>query len=76
MKATIMNTIGLYPKHIPTGWMEDLVANQKIGGVMLVFVEGKDKEEIEYKTKQIEEFCKTLKKGVKYENNESVGQKI
>lgn len=41
--------------------MENLVSNGKIGGVMLVYIEGFTQKEIEYKTKEIKQFCETLK---------------
>lgn len=39
---------------------EKLVADQKTGGVFLVFLSGKNNTEIKDKVKCIKEFCKTL----------------
>lgn len=41
--------------------MENLISNGKLGGVMLVFVEGFSEAEINNKVKAITEFCKTIK---------------
>ena len=40
---------------------EDLIKNQEIGGVFLVFLSGKNKAEIEKKVKHLKQFCKTIK---------------
>ena len=54
--------IKLEVKHIPYKWQERLVAEKKLGGVMLVFLEGKIKKEINDKQKKIKNFCKQLHK--------------
>lgn len=41
-------------------WQETLVENQLIGGVLLVFVSGKDDKEIEEKTERIKAFCNSM----------------
>lgn len=66
MKTRYINKIQIDNKNIPYKWMEELVSNGKIGGVMLVYVEGFTEKEIEYKTKEIKQFCKTLKEVNKY----------
>ena len=48
-------------KNIPYKWEENLIKNQLIGGVMLVFLEGKDKKEINKKVKLVKNYCKTIK---------------
>lgn len=55
-----MRKIGLYQEHIPYKWEEGLMSEQKIGGVMLVFLSGKNKTEINNKVKAIKNFCKIL----------------
>lgn len=52
--------IALREQHLPYKWQERLIANQKIGGVFLVFLSGKDMEEINTKVKYLKEFCKTV----------------
>lgn len=61
MKTRFINKIPLDKKHLPYKWMENLISNGKIGGVMLVFVEGFSENEINTKVKLIKEFCETLK---------------
>lgn len=61
MKTRFINKIPLSTKHLPYKWIEGLVSNGKIGGVMLVFIEGFTETEIKYKTDEIKKFCKTLK---------------
>ena len=53
--------ISLEEIFLPYKWMEHLVAENKIGGVLLVFLEGKNKNELREKTKEIKKFCKQLK---------------
>lgn len=57
--------IQLDNKHLPYHWQENLVANQEIGGVFLVFMQGKDAKEIALKVKLLKAFTKTLKSAVK-----------
>lgn len=45
---------------IPYHWQERLVAEGKIGGVFLVFLEGYTKKELQIKSKQVKDFCKTI----------------
>lgn len=53
--------------------MENLVSNGKIGGVMLVFIEGFTETEIRYKTDEIKKFIKILRGGEKMDSpNEAV----
>jgi len=52
--------IKLPKKHLPYKWQETLVENQLIGGVLLVFVSGKDDKEIEEKTERIKAFCNSM----------------
>lgn len=47
--------------NIPNGWFQKLVAEQKVGGLLLVYLSGKDNNELETKKKLIVDFCKTLK---------------
>jgi len=54
--------IKLEAKYVPYKWQENLVREQKLGGVMLIFLEGKTKKEIEAKEKEIKSFCKELNK--------------
>ena len=54
--------IGLSPEQIPAGWHDHLVENQLVGGVFLVFLEGRDQKEIAEKTKLLKVFCKSLSK--------------
>jgi len=54
--------IGLSSEQIPLGWHDHLVENQLVGGVFLVFLEGRDQKEIIQKTKFLREFCKNLSK--------------
>lgn len=61
MRTRYINKIQIDQKNIPYKWMENLVSNGKIGGVLLVYVEGFTQTEIDTKTKAIKEFCKTLK---------------
>ncbi len=57
----IRNQIFIENKNIPYKWGENLVAEGKIGGVMLVFLEGKNKKEINEKVKAIKKFSKEFK---------------
>ena len=52
--------------------MENLVSNGKIGGVMLVFIEGFTETEIRYKTGEIKKFCQTLKERVEQKGGETM----
>jgi hypothetical protein len=61
MKTRFVNKLSLDKKYLPHKWMENLVSNGKIGGVILVFVEGFTEKEIKHKTKLIQDFCKTVK---------------
>lgn len=61
MKTRFINKIKLDKKNIPYKWIENLVSNGKIGGVMLVFIEGFSEAEIAAKKEAVKEFCKTLK---------------
>ena len=61
MKTRYIKKIELEREHIPPNWMEKLVSNGKIGGVMLVFLEGFSESEIAYKKKVVAEFCKSIK---------------
>lgn len=61
MKTRFINKIPINNKYLPNKWMENLVSNGKIGGVMLVFIEGFTELEIKEKTKKLNDFCKTLK---------------
>lgn len=61
MKTRFINKIALDKDQIPNKWMENLVSNGKIGGVLLVFIEGFSEAEIKAKTKDIKDFCKTIK---------------
>lgn len=61
-----IKTLPLSNELIPYKYIQDLIANQKIGGVFLVFLEGKTKRELQIKSKKIEQFCKKLNK--EYEN--------
>lgn len=61
-----MTRIPIDSKFIPLRWEENLVKNQKIGGVMLVFLEGKDTKEIDKKVKLTKQFCKQLKKSNRF----------
>ena len=61
MKTRFINKIALDKDQIPNKWMENLVSNGKIGGVLLVFIEGFSETEIKAKTKDIKDFCKTIK---------------
>lgn len=63
MKTRFVNKIALEEKNLPYKWMEHLVSNGKIGGCMLVFIEGFSESEINRKTKQIKDFCKSIKEG-------------
>ena len=54
--------IKLEAKYVPYKWQEKLVREQKLGGVMLIFLEGKTKKEIKAKEKEIKSFCKELNK--------------
>ena len=60
MKRRYLPKIQMDRKHFPYNWEQNLVSNQKIGGVFLVFLEGKDTKEIDYKVKLIKDFCKTI----------------
>lgn len=62
MKTRWINKIPLDKKHLPYKWTENLISNGKIGGVMLVFIEGFTETEINNKVKAIKDFCKELKK--------------
>ena len=61
MKTRWFNKIQIDNKNLPYRWQENLVSNGKIGGVMLVFVEGFTETEIKGKVKQIKDLCKILK---------------
>ena len=63
MKTRFINKIALEEKNIPYKWMEHLVSNGKIGGCMLVFLEGFSEAQINYKVKRIKDLCKILKEG-------------
>jgi len=63
MKTVRLPKIALEARNIPFRWMDTLVANRKIGGVLLVFLEGKNNSEIKRKVKAIKKFCKELKVG-------------
>ena len=54
--------IKLEAKYVPYKWQEKLVREQKLGGVMFIFLEGKTKKEIKAKEKEIKSFCKELNK--------------
>ncbi len=47
--------------HLPYRWQENLIKNQEIGGVYLVFLSGKNKAEIHRKVKHLKIICKTIK---------------
>ncbi len=47
--------------HLPYRWQENLIKNQEIGGVFLVFLSGKNTGEIKIKLKTLKQFCKTIK---------------
>ena len=50
--------IQLDEKHLPYRWQENLIKNQEIGGVFLVFLSGKNKAEINKKMVALRKFCK------------------
>jgi len=55
-----MRRIPLDNKYIPYGWQENLVKNQEMGGVFLVFLSGKNQKEIQEKVKLLKQFCKKI----------------
>ena len=62
-------SIRIDKRYLPIEWTKKLVAGQKIGGVYLVFLDGKDQKEINFKVKSLNKFCKELKN--KYETNKT-----
>ena len=64
--------INLEPHQIPPRWSEYLMENQLVGGVLLVFIEGKDVEEVRKKALTIEEFTKSFKKKKDLKNTADV----
>jgi hypothetical protein len=52
--------IQLNENHLPLRWQENLIKNQEIGGVFLVFLSGKNMAEIEKKVKALKVYCKTI----------------
>jgi len=61
MKHTRLPRIQLDEKHLPYHWEQKLISNQEIGGVFLVFLSGKTKQEITLKVKLLKNYAKTLK---------------
>ena len=61
MKQTRLPRIQLDERHLPYRWQENLVKNQNIGGVLLVFLSGKSKTEIRIKVKAIRDLCKGIR---------------
>jgi hypothetical protein len=53
--------IKLDNKDVPYHWKERLISEGKIGGVFLVFLEGKNSQEIKNKAKKLKVFCGGLK---------------
>jgi len=53
--------IQLGEHHLPYRWQENLIKNQEIGGVFLVFLSGKNKAEIQKKVKLLKQHCKTIR---------------
>ena len=54
-------SIQLYEQDIPQGWQQELIANQKVGGVFLVFISANTKKELKEKGRKIKQFCKSIK---------------
>ena len=55
-----MNKIKVDAKYMPVDWDKELMANQRVGGLLLVFLSGKDKTELKDKVKKIRRFCKII----------------
>ena len=56
-------TIMVNKKHLPKSWQEKLIKDGKLGGILLVLVEGTSREEVDKKVIKIKEFCTNLKQG-------------
>ena len=65
MKTKWMPKMPIDIKNMPFKWQERLLNEGKIGGVMLVFIEGISREQVGKKASEVREFCKKLKE--KYE---------
>lgn len=64
MKNRWRPTIRVNKKHLPKSWQEKLIKDGKLGGVLLVLVEGTSREEVDKKVVKIKEFCTNLKRGM------------
>lgn len=61
MRTRFVKKIQIDRWNLPYKWMDSLISNGKIGGVMLVYVEGFTETEINTKVRLIKDFCTGLK---------------
>jgi len=57
-----MKKIQLKETDLPLHWQEKLVAEQKVGGVVLVFLEGRNKAKLKKKTRDINKLVREYRK--------------
>lgn len=61
--------ITLNPQEIPPNWKDKLVANQEIGGVVLVFLSAKSSKDLSNKVRRLRHFCQTKLKNPPISNS-------